>query len=234
MASASIKASWKVLGVEELIAALQDFKQSVRKRVIYNAVRKCGPVVKAKIRPFVPRETGALKMSIDHRVYTHKSGDGAGVVIGPKKGYSRQAVRSKGRTRAASKSTIASGAKTTRRTPANYAHLVEFGHRIATGGTLRRTDGRTGGVSKSTKYYVEGQYLGRNSRYRRLRKAGVTRMKPFGKRNTGTHGGNVAGALFMTRGWASAQPQLMATIRSSLQAGIRQAAEKAARIGRKR
>ena len=178
MASASIKASWKVLGVEELIAALQDFKQSVRKRVIYNAVRKCGPVVTKAIKPGVPRETGTLKKSIGHRVYTHRSGDGAGVVIGPRQGFARQVVARTsgklcGKFRAFKKNEKAAG-RTQKRNPVNYAHLVEF--------DTQRTKGQ----------------------------------------------------LFMTKGWNRAKPQLMATIRSSLQAGIRQAAEKAARIGRKR
>jgi len=178
MASASIKASWKVLGVEELIAALQDFKQSVRKRVIYNAVRKCGPVVTKAIKPGVPRETGTLKKSIGHRVYTHRGGDGAGVVIGPRKGFARQVVlRTKGKLRGkfrAFKRNEKAAGRTQKRNPVNYAHLVEF--------DTQRTKGQ----------------------------------------------------LFMTKGWNRAKPQLMATIRASLQTGIRQAAEKAARRGRKR
>ena len=201
---AQMKASFKVLGVDDLIRTMRDWKRSVRKRVLYNAVRKCGPVIKRAIKPLVPRESGTLKKSIAHKVYTHRSGEGAGVVVGPRKGFSQMVtVRTKGRLRGRYR-TVKRGGETTatrqvKRVPDNYAHLVEFGHRIATGGTFIRLRG--GKASKS-------------------RRTGIAGL--------GQSGGTVQGAYYVTRGWRRALPQVQATIRRELEAGIRREAQKAA------
>lgn len=201
---AKIKASFKILGVDELIRSMRDWKRSVRKRVIYNAVRKCGPVIKRAIKPLVPRESGTLKKSIAHKVYTHRSGDGAGIVVGPRKGFSQMVtVRTKGRLRGRYRATKKAGEITAtqqrKRAPDNYSHLVEFGHRIAQGGTLIRLRG--GKASKS-------------------RRTGIAGL--------GQSGGTVQGAHYMSRGWKRALPQVQATIRRELESGIRREAQRAA------
>ncbi len=228
-----ISVSLKVLGVRELMRAMEDWKVSIQKRIIYNAVRKCGPIIKRKIKPLVPRESGTLKKSIGARAYMHTRRFGAGVVVGPRKGFSQMVtVRTEGRLRGRYRSVKKAGEitahKQRKRVPENYSHLVEFGHRTVTGGTVIRVDGKRAGIQRATRRYETREFLGRQSKYRRLRKQGATYQKAVGPSGQGTVTGKVLGAHFMSRGWRRAQPMVAATIRLELQRGIAKAAAKAA------
>ncbi len=93
--------------------------------------RAAKPLVNAaKMFALRSKRTGALVESLGAIVKKDKSG-GAYAVIGPRRGYFRGGKK-------LGKGEDARGADA----PANYAHLVEFGHRTALGGTLTRKSGR--------------------------------------------------------------------------------------------
>lgn len=68
-----------------------------------------------------------------------------------------------------------------------HGWLVEHGHRMVVGGSVARLRGRSrvAAIEAKSKTYTYSQYLGTNSRYRRLRKQGVGYMKAGGERGHG-------------------------------------------------
>jgi HK97 gp10 family phage protein len=83
----------------------------------------------AAIKAYAPKRTGALRESIGAIVKTNKRTGDTFAVVGPRRGYYRGgAIIGKG--------ADGRGADV----PANYAHLVEFGHHAVTPkkGTTRR------------------------------------------------------------------------------------------------
>ena len=140
----AIKLSFKMLGVEDLIRSMDEWKRAVRARVIRNAVRKTGPIASRAMKQRAPRETGLLKKSIGHRVYTHRNGMGAGMVAGPRKGFEATVVgrKRKRKPRRYTQMTknernlgLAFG-RTQKRNPTKYGHLVEGGFRTKGGGQV--------------------------------------------------------------------------------------------------
>jgi hypothetical protein len=102
-----------------------------------------------------------------------------------------------------------SRSETQYRNPVNYAHLVEFGHRIVAGGTVARLSGRQAGKAAE-------------SRRTKTRGGGVVR----GKR---------PGAFFLTRGWEASQAAIRSVVVATLREGVaREAAKAAARHRPKR
>jgi hypothetical protein len=72
-----------------------------------------------------------------------------------------------------------------------HGWFVEHGHRMVVGGTVMRLNGRAAGIEAKSRYYCWVQYLGTQSRYRKLRKAGTMQRKAFGQRGHGTITGQV-------------------------------------------
>lgn len=109
-----------ITGAEQLHSVLNGLPEDVRREVLATTMGKAGAHVARKMRDKAPRVTGALAKSISYVVRKYGKGERTIAVVGPNRKYVTK-----------------DGAR-----PANYAHLVEFGHRVAKGGALDRLDGR--------------------------------------------------------------------------------------------
>lgn len=140
----------------EFRKALAELPPALRERGLKDALRRAGRQVVSLARSLVPVASGTLKKSLGLVLRSPRRGRRGDpyVVLGPRKGFSREVVRD-GRTRKAN--------------PANYAHLVEFGHHIVVGGTLydksrgrwqrrSRRSGRTG-RGKSVQFFPARPFL---------------------------------------------------------------------------
>lgn len=118
MATNSAFASFKLEGLDEIRNTLKTLPQELQDKVLRVAVgRAAKPLVDAA-KMFARRSerTGALRESIGAIVKKGKKG-GVYAVVGPRRGYYRGG-------KALKKGADRRGADQ----PANYAHLVEFGH----------------------------------------------------------------------------------------------------------
>ena len=136
-----------VRGIDDLRAALRGIPQDIATEVLEEGVRAaCQPILEAA-RQFAERseDTGALKASLTMKTKAYPNNGKAVGLVGPDRAYF-VAGRKVGPLGA-----LHGGA----RRPANYAHLVEYGHRIALGGSLRPQYTlnlvETGGYSKNGK-----------------------------------------------------------------------------------
>lgn len=193
-------------GMDDLFARLRNLRQSIQNKHMRRAVTKSARVVAAAVSARAPVESGALKKSIGYRVYTMKTGKGVGAVIGPKRDFKVQVGQAATRTRAVrlrilSKKQLAAGATGAARCPAKYAHLVEFGHRVAVGGTLSRRVG-----------------------WRRRQIAAKSKRTDL--RGKGRHAGNVAARPFLRPAWDASLGEIRSLIRRELAAGIAEEAKK--------
>lgn len=126
-----------VLGADSLSAALRALPLDMQARTLASAVKEvCIPIeIAAKRFAKRSKRTGALSNSITHKIVVYpKTGKAVGLV-GPDRNYYIQ-----GRRLSAKGGKL--GALYGADRPANYAHLVEYGHRIAKGGALTRLDGK--------------------------------------------------------------------------------------------
>lgn len=115
MARNSIIKAGRLAGLDDLQAVLQGVPQDLRGRILADGVRAGARPIRDGARRLAPRDTGALAKSIDIVVRRYR---GAAVaVVGPDRSYYRGRKRVK-------RGESARGAAR----PANYAHLVEFGH----------------------------------------------------------------------------------------------------------
>lgn len=114
--------------MDEIRATLRKLPEETQKKVMAVALRRAtGPLI-AAAKANVPRRTGALRDSIAAVVKKGSRG-GSYVVVGPARGYFSGGKR-------LGKGESAKGADA----PANYGHLVEFGHHAVSPGkgTSRR------------------------------------------------------------------------------------------------
>lgn len=130
--------------VREFEDAMKALPVELRTRGLKDALRRAGRLVVGHARRLAPVDTGTLKKSLGLILRTPRRGRNRDpyVVIGARRGYSRQVTRD---------------GRSMKATPANYAHLVELGHHISTGGTLFKVGGgrsqrrsRTGRTGKGT------------------------------------------------------------------------------------
>lgn len=123
----------------ENAALLRELPASVESRVMGDAVGQALKPMQADARARAPKDTGALKRSIAVKVKRYPN---AGIVVGlvgPSKDYFKNGRRLKvGQNRRGADK------------PANYAHLIEYGHfRVAgRGATGKSLKGKT--IRKST------------------------------------------------------------------------------------
>lgn len=106
---ARAKASLTVDGLDDLLGTLSELEFKSARRALERSTNFASTPIVREARKAAPEESGLLKMSMGKKQYRHKKGAGVSIIIGP-------------RTRV---SGIHEGK---RRIPANYAHLVEFGH----------------------------------------------------------------------------------------------------------
>ena len=111
--------SFEITGDTDLAKALQGIPGRISQEAAFAAlVEALLPVVNAA-KARAPVESGDLKRSLGFTIKRYKKSKILLGIVGPLRGYG-----------------------TGGREPANYAHLIEYGHRIARGGKLDRTDGR--------------------------------------------------------------------------------------------
>lgn len=122
----SMRIGFTLSNFEEMRQLCRDLPPAVESRVMGDAVKvAAAPIVKAaKLK--TPVRTGALRRSITAVVKRYPRAGKVMALIGPDTRY-----YSKGK--GLDKKADRRGADR----PANYAHLVEFGHHIAKGGALR-------------------------------------------------------------------------------------------------
>lgn len=108
-------------GSEELTKVLQGIPADVRAAILEPACVKAARPIRDASARFAPRRTGALKASIAIKGISNKSKGTAAALIGPDRNYYKggRRLRKNSDRRGADK-------------PANYAHLVEFGHMSGT------------------------------------------------------------------------------------------------------
>lgn len=120
-------------GIEGISSVLNGLPAEMKTQILATAVGHAAKPVVAAARALAPRRTGALKRSITSLVRKYKNNQSAVAVVGPDNAYYGSGKRLKnGQSRAGADK------------PANYAHLVEFGHYSAT------ASGVSGRASKGT------------------------------------------------------------------------------------
>ncbi len=116
----------QVEGLEQIQENLDMMCVAVRDRILKTAVRKAGQHIVDAAKVACPEDTGTLRESIGMRVTIRGGkGGGAGAVVGPRRGI-RVPVRVVRRGKHTGLVMMA--------IPTRYAHAVEFGHRLVSGG----------------------------------------------------------------------------------------------------
>ena len=171
-----------VRGSEDLLAALRGIRSvDAQERILLKAVRAaCEPILIAAKR-FAKRseQTGALRDSLTIKIAAYRNGEKVTVVglVGPDRQY-----RSRGKVVRALGALIAAAGGDLRR-PANYAHLVEYGFRIAMGGSLRGKYNLT--------LVGTGRYSAKGKEIKRWKRGALVQAA------TGREGGFVPGKPFL-------------------------------------
>lgn len=169
MANSSFQRIVRLEGISE---CLQGIPRELKADILATAVGEAAkPIVKsAKRHAAKSRLTGALQRSISSLVRKYKQNAVAVAVIGPDRRYYSAGKRL--------------GKKADRRgadQPSRYAHLVEFGHTIAKGGTLRDVFeikfARV--ITKTGKSVWRRVTTDRIKRYATGKSGGVVPAKPF-------------------------------------------------------
>lgn len=132
-------------GIEGISAVLKGIPKDLQDQIMAVAVGNAAKPLVAAAKALAPMRTGALKRSLTSVVRKYKNGN-AVAIVGPDNAYYGRGKRLK-------KGQDRRGADK----PANYAHLVEFGHYSAT------ASGVSGRVSKGTTRrkgtFVERSYI---------------------------------------------------------------------------
>ena len=115
--------SVNVQGDRQIQAALRKLPDRLRELVIKSGVRSSMLPALNMAKRKVPERTGQLRDSLKRFVRSYPSGVVAGF-MGPSNDF-KITIKTK-------------GGKTRNIDPSNYAHLVEFGHRIVVGGAVAR------------------------------------------------------------------------------------------------
>lgn len=145
----------------EFRAALATLPDNLRKRGLVDAFRKAARIVVKSAQSMVDVDSGTLKRSLGLVIRRPKRAKGDPyAVVGARRGYSRQVTRL---------GWNGLFSYTQKAVPANYAHLVELGHYVVSGGTLNnkgagsrtrlaRSAARTGQGS-ATQYILPRPFL---------------------------------------------------------------------------
>ena len=167
-----MRLSATLTGVENTLAKFETLKRGARNKYLRKAVRAASdPQLKASRAAMTFRnDTGVLRKSLIKKIRTFPSGITT-AIVGPRK----ESVLATDR-----------GGRQVIRNPNNYAHLVEFGHRIA--------------VSRITK---RSQY--RHILIRRGKTRIATSKNPFSPNVEALHSGDVPARQFMRPGFVSSQ-----------------------------
>lgn len=115
-------ASLTLKGGKQLERALIQLGEKTRKQIVRRAVKKAAAPILKTAKARAPVETGLLKISLATKIKHYKRSGTWMVIIGARFRFKGKKVAA---IRAASK-----GVRGERKTPALYAHLVEFGTRV--------------------------------------------------------------------------------------------------------
>lgn len=122
----------RIEGLEQTIQRLDGLKKSVRNRILKKATRQAARVVLKAAKAKCPAETGWLKKSLGIKVGVSRRKGRVYGLIGPRTTEVKDKKTGQRKLTSFGKRIMASG---TKRRPAHYAHLVEFGH------VIRRAEG---------------------------------------------------------------------------------------------
>lgn len=131
-----IRTRWKVSGIADLRGFIADIKPSAQSRILAGAMAEASKPIVVSARGKVQKDSGALKRSLGFVVRRYPEKGQIASFIGARKGKYKQ---TKTRTGKASIRRSKKGEDGPFLNPANYSHLLEFGHRVAKGGPLRDT-----------------------------------------------------------------------------------------------
>ena len=124
---------FQITGETELAEALQGLPSRIKKDVAFAAMVKAVQPTVAAAQALAPVDSGDLRRSIGFAVRSYKRGATTYGIIGPRRGFGRDG-----------------------REPANYAHLVEYGHATVVGAQAKDEDGAAS-LSKDLVGFVEAR-----------------------------------------------------------------------------
>jgi HK97 gp10 family phage protein len=207
MARSSAYLRAPVTGLAELRETLRGISEDLQTVIVLDAVKAAAKPIERFAKMLAPRRTGALEASIGTVGRKPRNGGLAYALVGPMRGYYR-----------GGKKVRAGASNEGADSPSHYAHLVEFGHIKATGGSLRD-------IREVSKVVV----LDKNGRYRRVRKAGRVIEKAKGK-----IGGFVSPRPFMrpaaVMGAAASGAAMADGIRTGIEKAVRKHNRRAVKI----
>lgn len=151
-----------VLGTAELVRKLHELPVTLRDRGTRLAMASAAKPVVRSTKAMAPQLTGLLRQSIGSKI-SKPSGKDAVAYIGPKHLKVTKKRKKAGFKPSAGvrKRARRAGVDLTTADPARYAHLVEFGHRTVSGGSLKSGKGRfTGGFLRRTAAHFGGGRVG--------------------------------------------------------------------------
>jgi HK97 gp10 family phage protein len=195
-----IQSTMRLSGANEITAALKGVSEKLAGQTLNKAIKAAANVM-----------LRAAKAAARKR---HKSGKGTGNLA--RSMAIRQLTYANGVVYAAIGPSWPKGA---------HGWLVEHGHRIVTGGTVTRRGGKFGfggaaPIEKKSRRLQERVYLGRNSRYRDLSKAGATFNRAVGERGHGRTGGSVPAYPFLQPAFDSAKTEMLDAIQQTVEAAL--------------
>jgi len=159
----------QLTGVKELHQRLIKLQRKTATKVARQATTAGARVLRKGVKPVTPKDFGALKKSLTHRVKQYPSSGVFVGIIGPQKGAQYDAGYKTPWGMTVTRTAI----------PENYEHLVLFGHRIVIGGTLSRDQSKAGGGRKTTRRSAEQKRGGSAARTGAGRVVGMAKANDF-------------------------------------------------------
>jgi len=132
----TLRTKWTVSGITDLRGFISEIKPSAQSRIIAGAMAEASKPVVQSAKGKVRKDTVALRRSLGFVVRRYPAKGQVASFIGARKGKYKT---TKTKTGAASVRRAKKGEEGAMQNPSKYSHLVEFGHKIASGGALRNT-----------------------------------------------------------------------------------------------
>jgi HK97 gp10 family phage protein len=163
---------------DELVAALKALPPAVFKRVARAANAKAMRPVVQRAKALAPRNTGLLRKSIGVKTKLYPKKLTVATVVGPR--YSGD-FDTPHKSAKFERETVTKGSgKIRRQIPGKYAHLVEYGHRVAKRGTVLLREGQKLGDAVRNLRFQNAARARRGLAARKLGKSvGFVPAKPF-------------------------------------------------------
>lgn len=196
----------RIGGVPALISKLREIDVKVARKAQRQALNEAAKPILKDAKAMVPIETKTLKKALGKKAKSFRGGLIMVVMIGVRKDKKGKKLKHKRKV-----GTTKSG-KDIYRNPINYAHLVEFGHRIVAGGSLRNS------------YNLTLQDTGKKSKSgKTLRRWKRSSVKATGK---GSLTGHVAPRPFLRPALDKNKSQVKSTMRRGLSDALKQVSKR--------